>query len=354
MRNMSWVVAFGLLSAVSYGALELPDEPRPKITPSTAKNVVSAELADDLRVVLDLQDGSHIVGRIAPRNLPVTIRSESIGDVKIPLERIRGIQFAASNQLVVVTLQNGDKLQGVFTQESFKLDTVFGKVAIATKLATRLTVASARSGKPPEGCVLWYSFDTDEGERVTDKSGHGNHGQVQGATYAANGKIGGAMQFGQVRAAVRVGNPEVLQLQDFTISVWMKRDSKTQVSRDIADDGELFGYGRNGYIVGIHPAGRLFLSKNGLDQVQSQTLVADTEFHHVTVAKFGQRVVFYIDGMADPSVNYSTSFSFETNAAVGATGDSFLASFLGVIDEVMVFNRVLSPEEVKNLHDSQK
>lgn len=140
MRIMSCLMVFGLLAVVCFGAMELPDEPLPKVSPAAAKKTTSPEPADDLGVVLDLQDGSRIVGRIAPRNLAVVIHSESIGEVKIPLERIRGIQFATSNQQVVVTLQNGDKLQGGFGQESFKLATAFGKISVLLAHVRQLEV----------------------------------------------------------------------------------------------------------------------------------------------------------------------------------------------------------------------
>jgi len=44
----------------------------------------------------------------------------------------------------------------------------------------------------------------------------------------------------------------------------------------------------------------------------------------------------------------------DTGVAVGARPDSLVASFIGVIDEVAVFNRPLQDDEVKGVYESQK
>src|SRR5581483_2814104 len=61
---------------------------------------------------------------------------------------------------------------------------------------------------------------------------------------------------------------------------------------------------------------------------------------------------FYVDGVADPEVDYNVSFSFSSPAAIGSRGDNFYNVFLGAIDEVDVYGRALSSNEVAGIYNA--
>jgi hypothetical protein len=69
-------------------------------------------------------------------------------------------------------------------------------------------------------------------------------------------------------------------------------------------------------------------------------------------------MVFFLDGAPFPALDYVTNFEFQTDAAVGSRADclqgDYDSTFTGAIDEVEVFNRALSADEIKDLYDSQK
>lgn len=308
-----------------------------------------------LQLVVSLTDGSRVIGATPLTGLP--LRSEALGQLTIPLAKLRALEFSPNHESVSLELANGDKLHGRLGTVSLRLQTLLGLVTVPLKSTTAIIVRCGSVPKPPTGLVLWYRFDSDEGDHVTDQSGQGNHGTVQHAKYVPKGPGCGAMEFSNDQAAIRVGNPPALQLQDFTIALWLKRTSPTRVSPAYVG-ANLFSYGRNGYVLGIAADGRrdghCYLSKNGLDHVDSRSMVTDTEFHHVVVTKTGRQVVFFIDGEPDSPVVYDTHFEFHTEAVVGATSGSFDSNFLGAISEVMVFNRALCAAEVKALADSQK
>jgi hypothetical protein len=60
-------------------------------------------------------------------------------------------------------------------------------------------------------------------------------------------------------------------------------------------------------VVGFFSDGRLFLSRNGVDSVNSTNSITDTNWHHIAVTKAGNTVVFYVDGLREPDVTYSTT-----------------------------------------------
>jgi sialidase-1 len=109
----------------------------------------------------------------------------------------------------------------------------------------------------------------------------------------------------------------------------------------------VFSYGANGYGFGLRQNGiacRLFLTKVDVSDVTSGGLeIADLNWHHVAVTKSNDAVIFYVDGVAAAAPAYNPGFSFSTSAAVGSRGDSIYAT----LDEVGLFNRVLSPAEIQ-------
>ena len=198
----------------------------------------------------------------------------------------------------------------------------------------------------PSGLVSWWPAEGDANEI----SG-GNNGVLRGdATYAA-GRVGQAFSFDGNGDGVLVGNPGSLHLQNFTIEGWIKRGSATQISAS-SIYGEIVGYGAGGYVLGFLSDGRLFLSKNGVSSVQSSRFIADTNWHHVAVSKSGSSVVFYVDGASEAALTYNITFDFSTSLVIGAVNDTLDASFLGLIDELSIYNRALSAGEIQSIYDA--
>ena len=319
--------------------------------------VASAQAAPDsagVQVTLEIAGGSRIVGAPSADRIKIVTDDSRL---EIELALLRTIELSGTSHAARLRFQNGDSLSGWLDAADIEVKAVFGQVRIPTSHLLRIRVTGNVKAPPmPEGLVLHYSFDTDEGGSVTDSSGAGNNGKVVGAIYTGEGKSGGAMSFNGNGQAVVAGNPASLQLQNFTIMAWVKRGSLTKASKltTYGANGHFFGYGQGGYIFAMHPTGQLYLGRVGFEEVQSQFAIRDDSFHHAALTKQGSRVVFYLDGVASPATEYDGTFEFGTDAAVGAKADNMTGSFMGVIDEVCVFNRELSTDEIKGIYDSQK
>ena len=196
----------------------------------------------------------------------------------------------------------------------------------------------------PAGLVSWWP---GEGNAL-DSSGT-NHGTLIGNVTNAAGRVGQAFSFDGNGDAVRVGNPVNLQLQDFTIEAWVKRSSTTLASLN-AGGGIIFGYGFGGYNFAFSDDGHPVFGKVGVSQVTSTSQITDITFHHVAVTKTGTTVIFYVDGVAYPATSFSSSFAFTSNVAIGARGDNSANSFLGLIDDLAIYNRALSAAEVQSIY----
>ena len=210
-----------------------------------------------------------------------------------------------------------------------------------------LSVSNPVCFPSPAGLVAWWQAEGSAVEVLSNSPGT----LIGNATFAP-GKVGQAFSFDGSGDAIQLGNPTNLQLQNFTIEAWIKRASSSSVSLG-GSDGLVFSYGPSGYGFGLDSSGHLFVSKIGADKPTSTNgTVTDTNFHHVAVTKSGSNLVFYVDGVSFPAPAYVTTYTFTTLPAIGARGDNFSSSFLGQIDELSVYNRALSSNEVAALYNA--
>ena len=307
-----------------------------------------------VQLTVELSDGSRVIGTPSVNHLKITT---AYAGLDLPLLLFRSMEFGGgADRIARVSLQNGDLISARLAATEIALKTSFGQVVISIADVSRIeAVRAVGIGKTlPEGCVLYYTFNEDEAGRVTDASGSGNDGRTaQGASYVTEGKAQGAMSFnGRGQAVVSTGLDN-LKLQDFTIMAWIRRGSRTKVCYSSAQ-AVIFGYGQGGYGFGIQEDGAFFVNQTGSAGVVSKCKINDDAYHHMAVTKKGSSIVFYLDGVAYPADDYDIKFEFNSDVAVGARPDNMNDSFLGLMNEVAVFNRPLSSDEVKGIYDAQK
>lgn len=210
----------------------------------------------------------------------------------------------------------------------------------------------------PIGLVSAYSGDNN----ALDARSR-NNGTIQNnVTYAA-GNVGQAFQLGGAGNAsnsgdrVIVGNPANLRLQTFTVEAWVKRSSAAILTNSpVAGfvNGTIFAFGQSGWgIVIDQPTNRLAFTQIGVNNIISNLTISDTNWHHVAVSVSGTQVVFYLDGVADTPIGYTSTFVLTTNAAIGARGDNDARNaFFGAVDELAIYNRVLSASEIQTIFNA--
>ena len=278
---------------------------------------------------------------------------------------------------------------GTFDLLSTYIQTLLMKKTTCTLLVAALAAAItipiivAKAG-PPEtdgsvtteslrkGLVLHFAFDQAESDgKVTDSSGAGNHGQAVGAKWISGGKHGGAFQFAPPNQYIRVPNKPSLNPEQITIAAWIKTSNRGDTWRRIIDKSYANGYALS--IGGGWTPGNTYQSKAALEIgmqinnskgiVSSDKIVADGKWHHLVTTYNGSYELLYVDGVRQQQVGRwkgkvpANSFDLtigmnlvDPNPQYGEAG----ASFDGLIDEPMIWNRALSPEEVALLFQSQE
>ena len=221
------------------------------------------------------------------------------------------------------------------------------ELAVLVSLVMVVDRAEGNSCAPqPSGLVGWWA---GEGNAVDQISG--NNGTLVGNASYGPGEVGQAFVFDGVSGGVLLGNPASLQLQNFTIEAWIKRASTTTVSLT-APNAWLFGYNNNGYGFGLWNDGRLYLTKAGVDSIEVSTGITDINLHHVAITKNGSTVIFYVDGVGYQPLVYNQVFSFTTSLGIGYIPGSAASSFLGLIDEMSVYNRALTAAEIQAIYNA--
>ncbi|MCH9688551.1 MAG: LamG domain-containing protein [Deltaproteobacteria bacterium] len=224
--------------------------------------------------------------------------------------------------------------------------------------------------QPPTNMVAWWTLDETSGTLSNDETWYANDGTHVDAPTPVPGMVDGALEFDGVDDAVQVPDDSSLDFTDgvFSVDFWIHPDDTETLGTIMlkgapSPDHFFLGgagfhlYYANGHILGFFANGssglQLDLSPNFTHHVNA----GQTHFVAVTV-DLDDSIHLYVDGvLAKTSGPLSMgSFNLGSNAPLmlGGNPGSLPASpwkfFNGWLDEVEVFDRVLTAGEVADLY----
>ena len=207
--------------------------------------------------------------------------------------------------------------------------------------------------------VLYLSFnqETVQGDTAKDLSPQGNDAIIHGNAELAEGKYGEAMSFDGVDDFVEVPISDTLtftQGTTFTAQVWVRTsDSPTK------NDGVIGTYRKstspfwNISVSGDNAADRGKIGFNLRDVgkahsvgISSPNPLNDGEWHHLVGVRDqnAKKVRFYVDGGLINELDDTTE---DINSGQSVwIGEHLERYYMGLIDEVKVWNRALSAAEI--------
>jgi len=250
-----------------------------------------------------------------------------------------------------------------------KLLLIIGIVLIVGSLIYLSAKIIGTSISPLEkGLVAHWTLDeTDYNsntERITDKTPNENHGTNNGATLTTDrmGQSNRAMSFDGSNY-IDAGDDESLELKNLSISVWINSESTQNIAAGIVSKGSIYSdYVRDqNYYLYLDSSRNVKLTYGNGTNHQTSTFssVSSSEWHHFVIIINGTNINLYIDGNLDDSVPqlYIPITGDGNDLRIGRKSTSSSSSvyyFNGSIDEVRIYSRVLSEEEIKLLYDSYK
>ncbi len=228
---------------------------------------------------------------------------------------------------------------------------------IAPNTNQSYTATFDASGPSPEAA---YGFNEGSGSTLTDLSGHGLNGTINGASWTTSGRYGSALSFNGTTSYVDLGNAAPWGLTgSATWSAWVYPTGIPP------DDGQIIaksgsgGAGAAGWQFKSSPdsgprtfAVAVAASATANVQRYSLTIPSLNTWYHVTGVYDAalQALHIYVNGVLDDGVLRggavpSAQVIAPVNAAIGRRTGGFY--FQGRIDELRVYDTALTPAQVQ-------
>jgi hypothetical protein len=216
--------------------------------------------------------------------------------------------------------------------------------------------ALAAAAELPQGLALRFSCDEfrNSGSVLPDVTGSNNHARVSGVKYAAGGRLGAACEFTGKNSYLQVTNGPALNSRRVTLCAWFKTGKAEWPDRTLFDR-----QAANGYALALLAGnkdgrqGRLRFTVCGHDCLSDAGL-ADNAWHHAAASYDGENLKLYVDGQLQKQVTAwkgelpsgGADLTIGMNRSNPSSKDKE-AAFEGLMDEIAVYSRALSDEEVK-------
>jgi hypothetical protein len=211
------------------------------------------------------------------------------------------------------------------------------------------THACARAELTASLAAHW-KFDESLGTRAADSSGNGHHGTLHDGPSFAPGRIGNAIRFDGKNRSVHVPHAAALNPAGaFSIAVWFKRFSDDATAALLVkhdwnseNSTSLTFYG--GVLrccIGRHWNG-------GLEHDASH-FAKDLWYHVVCAADEGGHKLYVNGALATASATTPTVVTSTSPLVIGEVNSNG-GYFDGLIDDLRLYDRALTPADVQNVY----
>jgi hypothetical protein len=221
------------------------------------------------------------------------------------------------------------------------------KVACMAMAALLSAPAAGQSAGP----VAAYSFDEGAGTTAADNSGTGNTGTlINGATWSTTAKFGSAASFDGSNDRIDVPDSNSLDLTSgMTLEAWVRPTANSsyrtvllkEVSGELAYALYAADSDHGGRSSGWNRIGNVSRFADGTSALPLNT------YSHIAVTYNGSSLVFYVNGVATRSTAVTGNIQTSTMPLRIGGNTVWGEYFQGQIDELRVYNRALSQNEIQ-------
>jgi hypothetical protein len=194
--------------------------------------------------------------------------------------------------------------------------------------------------------ILHFTFDEGAGSAIGDSSGNGNNGTFESIPVWVTGVSGSAASFDGVGSYVSTGKGLLNDLGEFTIACWLKGDFSTASRSGLVGQNDCIEYA----MVSANQI-EIWTPQGGSVQA-AWPYDATSDWHQITAVGDGTSLTVYIDGRAAATGGNALTDGIYGNAAFtvnlggGGVSDATGNWLTGEMDDVRIYTRALSAEEV--------
>jgi uncharacterized repeat protein (TIGR02543 family) len=200
-----------------------------------------------------------------------------------------------------------------------------------------------------QGLVAYYPFNGN----ANDESFNGNNGTVNGATLTTDrfGNVNSAYSFDGTNDFISVPHASILNLSMFTIGVWVFDTSSDTTVHEIILKGQYpynygIGSGSGGNFGGIFNSGGVY------QDVGTTDIFARNKWHYIIFTHDGNTGKIYVDGIQTDSLA-AGNIQTNTQPIIFGSYNGSNYFFKGVIDDIRIYNRAFTGEEITQLYQSE-
>ncbi|MFZ2970232.1 MAG: LamG domain-containing protein [Minisyncoccia bacterium] len=233
---------------------------------------------------------------------------------------------------------------------------------------------SAAPNLAEHGLVGYWNMEEGKGQTISDRSGNGNNGTLGADSsvgkddpvftsgYSSSGPGGTGLKFdGKDDYVTSASNIDITTA--FTFSAWVKNSTVANSLVGIFNYGPTNGYGGNIAINTRSYTGGLVttvLNAGGITLNTDWGVFSSYIDHHLAVTYDNtlpsNNLKIYIDNILKAQANYTVSIiNTNKNIRIGYAAANWYYMFHnGSLDDLRVYNRALSADEIRQLYNQKK
>jgi chitodextrinase len=311
-----------------------------------AQSEIKADMANPVKRPSDTTPPS------APTGLTVSGVSQTSASLKWTASSdnvgVTGYDVSVNGTTVTRTASTTFTASGLNCGTSYTLGVSAADAAGNSSPRATATAATSACPTQPSGPVASYSFNAGSGSTLSDDSGHSNSGTITNAAWSANGKFGGALSFNGSNSSVSIADSPSLDLTNaMTLEGWVNPtalgvDWRTVVVKEQPSQLAYALYAHDG---GPGPSGHAFVGSDTSAGAGSTIPTGSWTFLATTYN--GSTITLYVNGTAVATRAASGPIAISASPLRIGGNAIWGEWFAGLIDQVRVYNRSLSPAELQ-------
>ena len=204
-----------------------------------------------------------------------------------------------------------------------------------------------------DGLVAYWTFNEKDGDTASDLTGNGHDGSLIGDPQWVDGYFGGALEFNQAGDEVNVPFHADLNQETFTICAWANVEPGSRGYRAVVSSRDTPP--QSGYIFYVTPNNKweFWTGSNTWNKITGPDMKPG-EWEHIAGIYTDGKQKFYVNGelVGEKDSALTLNQAQELLIGAGANEKDHDFFFKGMIDEVRIYDRELSVDEIASVMES--